>query len=96
MYLPAEGIEEYMLPCLIKKTIGVDCLGCGMQRSIVLILKGEFVAAFYMYPAIYPVIFLFVFLIFDNYFKVKHSERIKFGLAALTLITIVTNYILKF
>jgi hypothetical protein len=51
-------LETYMLPCLNKKIFGVDCLGCGMQRSISLLLKGDFVAAFYMYPAIYPLLLL--------------------------------------
>ncbi len=47
--------EDYMLPCLNKKLFGVDCLGCGMQRSLLFIAKGEFVDAFKMYPAIYTI-----------------------------------------
>ena len=87
--------EDYMLPCLWKKTLGVDCLGCGIQRSTLLIFQGEFVAAFYMYPAIYPMIFLFVFLISDTFLNIKHGEKIKLGLAILTLTVAVTSYILK-
>ena len=50
MYLQ---LEEYMLPCLNKKLFGVDCLGCGIQRALSLLIHGEFIAAFKMYPAIY-------------------------------------------
>ena len=96
MIFLAKGIEEYMLPCLNKKLFGLECMGCGLQRSIVLLFKGEFIAAFYMYPAIYPLIFLFVFLIFDIFTKLKFDNKIKLGLAALTLITAIINYILKF
>ncbi|MFA7446524.1 MAG: DUF2752 domain-containing protein, partial [Flavobacteriaceae bacterium] len=45
-------MEDYMLPCMNKKLFGIDCMGCGIQRSVALLLRGEFVEAFYMYPAI--------------------------------------------
>lgn len=96
MLLLIKGIEDYMLPCLNKKLLGFECMGCGLQRSINLILHGEFIAAFKMYPAIYPMIFLFGFLIFDSFMKIRHGEKVKLGLAILTLVTAVTNFILKF
>ena len=40
-------LEENMLACRWKEQFGVDCTGCGMQRSIIHLLKGEFVEAFY-------------------------------------------------
>jgi hypothetical protein len=54
------NIEDYMVPCLSKSLFGVECLGCGTQRALVLVLKGEFTAAFYMYPAIYTLLLLFI------------------------------------
>ncbi|WP_375240011.1 DUF2752 domain-containing protein, partial [Aurantibacter sp.] len=45
-----------MLPCLNKKIFGFECMGCGMQRSTLLIFKGEFINAFKMYPAIYTLL----------------------------------------
>ena len=60
------SIEDFMLPCLNKKLLGIDCLGCGMQRAVALILHGDFVAAFYMYPAIYTLIFTFWFCYFKH------------------------------
>ena len=53
-------LEKYMLPCLNKKLFGIDCMGCGMQRSIALIAQGDFVGAFHMYPAIYTLVLLFL------------------------------------
>ncbi|MCT4629108.1 DUF2752 domain-containing protein [Winogradskyella sp.] len=95
MLILIKGLEDYMLPCMWKKTFNIDCIGCGIQRSIAYILKGEFINAFFMYPAIYPMLFLFVFFIFDSFMNIKHNEKIKLGLAALTLTTAITNYILK-
>lgn len=87
--------EEYMLPCLNKKLFGVECMGCGMQRSALLVFKGNFVDAFYMYPAIYSLMLLFGFIVLNIFFKFKHSNKIIAVLAITTLATIIINYIIK-
>ena len=61
-----------MLPCSNKQLFGLECMGCGIQRAIKLILEGKFVEAFYMYPAIYPIIFLLL-IIFLNFIDKKRS-----------------------
>jgi len=63
-----------MLPCLNKKLFGVDCMGCGLQRAIALIFQGEFVAAFQMYPAVYGLITLFLYVGLNIFFKFKNSS----------------------
>ena len=59
------SLEDYMLPCLNKKLFGIDCLGCGLQRAIVLVFQGEFSAAFKMYPAVFTILLLAFFIIFN-------------------------------
>ena len=87
--------EDYMLPCLNKKLFGLDCMGCGMQRSLALILQGDFVAAFQMYPAIYSLIALIGFILV-NYFKnFKHGYKIIIILAVTNVILILGNFIFK-
>jgi hypothetical protein len=49
-------MEEYMVPCMNKSIFGIDCMGCGTQRSLVLLLDGEFIEAFKMFPAIYTLL----------------------------------------
>lgn len=90
------GIENFMLPCYTKQLWGFDCPGCGMQRSIVFLLKGEFGAAFEMYPAIYPMLLLFGFLIMDKLYSIKYSSKITNILMIGTVGILLTNYILKF
>ncbi|WP_342156847.1 DUF2752 domain-containing protein [Joostella sp. CR20] len=84
-----------MLPCLNKKLFGFECLGCGIQRSVALIFQGEFMAAFKMYPAIYPLIVLFCFLLVDNFFKIKFSNKIIISLVTISLLMIFSNFIFK-
>jgi len=88
--------EQNMLPCMSKTVFGFDCPGCGLQRSILLLLQGDFWEAFKMYPAIYALIALFGFLIYDYFFKVKQSNAINMVLMILTVSLILINYILKF
>ncbi|MGB5417261.1 DUF2752 domain-containing protein [Algibacter sp.] len=88
-------MDKYMLPCLNKELLGIECMGCGIQRAISLILQGEFVAAFQIYPAIYSLITLFLFIGINIFFKFKHSNKIIGALAIVTVVTIITSYIIK-
>jgi hypothetical protein len=90
------SIEDFMLPCLNKKLLGIDCLGCGMQRSMVLIIKGDFILAFKMYPAIYTLILLFGFVLLNAYKDYKFANKVIITLVAINLLIIIGNYILKF
>lgn len=90
------GIEDYMLPCFTRQFLGFDCPGCGLQRAVVFLLQGEFIAAFKMYPAIYPIIFLAGFLAFNKVFSFKYANQTIISLMLLSVGSILTNYILKF
>lgn len=84
-----------MLPCINKKLFGFDCLGCGIQRSLVLLLEGNFIAAFKMYPAIYSLILLIGFFFLNFKFRFNNSQLIIRLLFAMNAILIVGNFILK-
>lgn len=84
-----------MIPCFSKTLFGVECLGCGTQRAFILILKGEFIAAFKMYPAIYTLIpfFLFISLHFIDKSR-KYTSYIKW-FAIINGIIMITSYLIK-
>lgn len=88
-------VENYMLPCVNKKVFGVECPGCGVQRSFVHVVKGEFTDAFYMYPAIYTLIILGIILVLNKRFKFKHGKKIILTLAFVNVAIIVVSYIIK-
>jgi hypothetical protein len=87
--------EDYMLPCLNKKLLGFECMGCGLQRSFSLIFHGNFVEAFYMYPAVYSLILLFLAIGINIFFKFKHSNKIIGALAIITVATIIISFTIK-
>ncbi|WBX78005.1 DUF2752 domain-containing protein [Tenacibaculum ovolyticum] len=88
-------MDDYMLPCLNKKFFGVDCLGCGIQRALNLLIHGEFIAAFKMYPAIYTLLFLAVIIVLNFFYKIKYAQKIISILAVINVLIIVVSYLIK-
>lgn len=87
--------KEYMLPCLNKKLFGFECLGCGMQRALLNIVRGEFVEAFKMYPAIYTILLFFILIGFNFFSKKKVNLKIIYSLAVVNICIIIISYIFK-
>ena len=65
-----------MLPCLNKKYLGFECMGCGIQRSLMALFQGHFVDAFFLYPAIYPLVFLGLAITVSHFYSFKFANRI--------------------
>lgn len=78
-----------------KKLFGVDCLGCGTQRAIALILKGEFVDAFHMFPAIYTTLLFFIILGLNFIDKARSYHKLIISLAIVNAVIMVISYIYK-
>lgn len=51
-------LEDFMIPCISKTFFGIECLGCGFQRALLLIIKGKWTEAFFLYPAVYTSLLL--------------------------------------
>jgi len=89
------SVEDYMIPCFNKKLFGFECLGCGLQRSVVFLFNGEFIAAFKMYPAIYTLIPLFLLIGINFFVKFKNADKIINVLAIASVSIIIISYIIK-
>ena len=84
-----------MLPCINKKLFGFDCLGCGIQRSFVFLLQGDFLEAFKMYPAIYSLLIFIGYIFLNLKYNFQNSQMIIRLLLAINTFLIVGNFILK-
>ena len=69
-------LESHQLACPFKQMTHMDCPGCGIQRSFVLLLKGDVSSSFFMYPALIPILLLFAMLILEVSFKIKNGPNI--------------------
>ncbi len=88
-------IEDFMIPCVNKTLFGIDCFGCGTQRAFVLILNGEFIEAFYMFPAIYTTILFFIILGLNFIDKSRNYHKIIISLAIINAFIMVISYFYK-
>lgn len=88
-------MEDYMLPCLFKQTFGIDCIGCGIQRSIAFLLKGQFEYAFYMFPAIYTTLLFFLSVGLFVVDKKHNYQKIVITLAIVNAIIMIISYVYK-
>ncbi|WP_239986483.1 DUF2752 domain-containing protein [Arenibacter catalasegens] len=88
-------LENYMLPCMNKQIFGIECPGCGIQRSISYLLDGNFIDALKIYPAIYTLILLVGFVGASLMFNFKNSFKIKIYLLYLNAGIIIISYIYK-
>jgi hypothetical protein len=84
-----------MLACPYQKYFGMDCFGCGMQRSFVALLKGNISESFQLYPALIPMIIMFLFLIVHLIFKFKKGGTWLKYMFILVSVIVVINFILK-
>lgn len=89
------ALKDYMLPCLSKQLFGMDCPGCGLQRSIAFLLQGNFLEAFKMYPAIYTLIPLFVVIVVNKLVRFKYAQRMTMGLGIASVTLILINFIVN-
>ncbi|AWG26568.1 DUF2752 domain-containing protein [Flavobacterium kingsejongi] len=89
------ALEYYMIPCMNKKLFGVDCMGCGIQRSFLLIIRGDFSAAFHMYPPIYTLLLFFGVLGLSFIDKSRSYHNLIIGSAVLNGIAMVMAYTYK-
>jgi len=90
-----DWLERSQQPCFYKKHFGMDCPGCGMQRAIVELLKGNVWESILLYPALLPTILLFIFLILHLIFKFKKGALILKISFIFTVSIIIINFIIK-
>ena len=87
--------KEYLLPCLNKQLFGIECPGCGFQRSLVSLSEGDFDGAFHMYPAVYTLILLGILLLLSIKFKFRKRKQILLTLTIINAVIIATSYVYK-
>ena len=88
-------INAHLITCPFKYHTGLDCPGCGLQRSFIALLQGDVAGSFKLYPATIPILALFVFVPLHLKFDFKQGAYfIKFAYTGIAII-IVLNYIYK-
>ncbi len=69
-------LQNHLIPCPFKYLTGIDCPGCGFQRSVVALLRGNLKTSLQLYPAAIPLILLAIYVVADGFFKLDNSRSI--------------------
>ena len=88
-------LKDNMLSCPYKAAWGLDCLGCGMQRSIIALLEGDLAASIQLYPALIPLLLLLGFSGLHLKYKYGRGAQVIMWLFACT-VTINVGHFLFF
>jgi len=88
-------LESHQQACFYKKYLGVECPGCGMQRSLVEMLKGNFHESLVLFPALLPTIILITYLVLHLIFKFKNGANALKILFIINTSIVVLSYIYK-
>lgn len=91
-----QWLEEHQGACVYKKYLGIECPGCGMQRSLIALLKGNLCESLQLFPALIPLMLMFIFLILHLKFQFKHGARILMFWFVINTVIIIVSYIQKF
>ncbi|ARS42792.1 hypothetical protein CA265_25260 [Sphingobacteriaceae bacterium GW460-11-11-14-LB5] len=90
-----DWVGAHLFSCPFKAHFGIDCPGCGLQRSVLALLRGDIIASFKFYPATIPLIFVVVFTIIHLKVDFKFgAQLIKIVFAGVAVIILI-NYIYK-
>jgi hypothetical protein len=84
-----------MLPCAYKMIFGIDCPTCGAQRSFYLLLEGDFVSSFKMYPPLIPVLALIFIFIVHLFNKNIIGKKFLTKYSIFVLLAVSLSYIFK-
>ncbi|MFV8370630.1 DUF2752 domain-containing protein [Flavobacterium sp. LB2R40] len=84
-----------MLPCLSKTLFGLECLGCGFQRGLLLLLQGDFSGAFKMYPAIFTTLIFLGILGLNFLDSTRNYKKILLSSAIINGVFMIAGYFFK-
>jgi hypothetical protein len=88
-------LQNNLLPCPFKKLTGIDCPGCGFQRSVIALLKGNLSQSLHLYPAAIPLLLTAFFVLLDIKLNMDKRDMIKKTLYIITGNIIVISYVIK-
>src|SRR6185312_3674169 len=71
-------LQNHLLPCPFKYLTGIDCPGCGFQRSVIALIQGNLHKSLQLYPAAIPLLLFFSYGFADSWFNLdtpKHTIK---------------------
>ncbi|WP_316826714.1 DUF2752 domain-containing protein [Pedobacter miscanthi] len=55
-----DWLQNHLITCPFKALTGIDCPGCGFQRSFIALIQGNLSKSWSLYPPTIPLLLLFI------------------------------------
>lgn len=91
-----DWLEHHLLPCPTKYFFGMECPGCGMQRAIIELLRGNLVDSIKLYPPLIPMLLMLVVLVINLKVNSAVWQKVLKYFFVANVAIILINYIFKF
>ena len=89
------SLINWLEACPYKKYFDIDCMGCGMQRAFIALLKGDLVESFLFYPPLFSMIIMLLLLPLHLIFKFKNGAAWLKYLFIFNIAVVIINFIVK-
>lgn len=60
-------LQTFLLPCPFKAVTGIDCPGCGFQRSLNTLFQGNWTESYELYPPTIPLLVVLLFAVLKRF-----------------------------
>lgn len=90
-----QWLEAHMLQCPSKQLFLLDCPGCGLQRSVLALVQGEWGLSWQLYPPTIFILCTLLILLLHITIGLQYGAIILRILFISTTIAIAINYIYK-
>ena len=91
-----DWLEKRQLACFYKSTLGVECPGCGIQRALIALLRGEVIESLKLFPALIPTIAMLILLVVHTVYKLNNGGKILISFAIFNVAITIVSYIYNF
>jgi hypothetical protein len=89
------SVEDHLLTCSFKENFGVECLGCGTQRSFLALIKGDIVQSFIYNPGVLLILLtLIISFVVYNYFP-KYTFKTIVTSFSITVVAMTASFVFK-
>ena len=91
-----DALRPYLIPCPSKTIFGVRCFGCGFQTSLLALLEGDIKESIALYPALIPILILFLLMIIQVFVKQSKGQQLLRYWFYFCVVLAIGNYVAGF
>ncbi len=88
-------LEQHLFACSFKSLLGIDCPGCGMQRALIALLRGDVLLSLKLNASLIPFIITLFYTILHLIVGFNNGARNIIWLFCITVTVMVISYIIK-